>query len=43
MDVTMLIETLVQALDETFDHHHGMYLDKGTSLFETVDALTAAE
>jgi len=29
--------------EETFEKHHGIYLDKGTSLFETLDTITAAE
>jgi hypothetical protein len=30
-------------LDETFDNVHGYFLDKGTSLFETLAAISAAE
>ena len=30
-------------LDETFESHHGIYLDKGTSLFETLDTISALE
>ena len=30
-------------LEETFENHHGVYLDKGTSLFETLDTITAQE
>src|SRR5512143_3841838 len=30
-------------LDETFVQHHGIYLDKGTSLFETLATISAAE
>ena len=30
-------------LDETFDSVHGIYLDKGTSLFETLAAISAEE
>lgn len=30
-------------LDETFETVHGIYLDKGTSLFETLATITAAE
>ena len=29
--------------DETFAQHQGVYLDKNTSLFETLDTITAAE
>ena len=30
-------------LDETFDNVHGYFLDKGTSLFETLATISAAE
>src|SRR5512135_1638934 len=30
-------------LDETFVQHHGIYLDKGTSLFETLATINADE
>ena len=33
--------TIFTVLDETFEHVHGIYLDRGTSLFETLDTLTA--
>jgi hypothetical protein len=29
--------------EETFEKHYGAYLDKGTSLFETLDTITADE
>jgi hypothetical protein len=35
--------TLYALLDETFDNVRGYYLDKGTSLFETLAAISAAE
>lgn len=38
-----LIGAVSAILDETFEHHHGIFLDKGTSLLETVDALSAEE
>ena len=34
---------LIALLDETFDQVHGFYLDKGTSLFETLADVTAEE
>jgi uncharacterized membrane protein len=34
---------LYTLLDETFDNVQGIYLDKGTSLFETLAAISAAE
>ncbi|MBC7930710.1 MAG: DinB family protein [Rubrivivax sp.] len=34
---------LFECLDETFDQHHGVYLDKGTSLFETLETTSAEE
>ncbi len=30
-------------LDETFDNVHGIFLDKGTSLFETLETISAEE
>ena len=35
--------TIIEILDETFDTHHGQYLDKGTSLFETLATISSAE
>jgi hypothetical protein len=35
---------LFQLMNETFEpKHHGIYLDAGTSLFETLDTVSAAE
>ncbi|MCB0228700.1 MAG: DinB family protein [Anaerolineae bacterium] len=34
---------LLEALQETFESHHGIYLDKGTSLFETLDGISSVE
>lgn len=34
---------LYSLLDETFDNVHGYYLDRGTSLFETLATVTDAE
>ena len=35
--------TLLQLIDETFSVVHGMYHDKGTTLYETLDGVTAEE
>jgi hypothetical protein len=35
--------TLYALLDETFDEVHGHYLDRGTSLFETLATISAEE
>lgn len=35
--------TLLELIEETFAKHHGMFLDKGTSLYETLDGVTAEE
>jgi DinB superfamily len=35
--------TLLEFVDETFSQVHGMYLDKGTTLYETLETVTAAE
>ena len=32
-----------EILDETFENHHGIYLDRNTSLFTTLETITAAE
>jgi hypothetical protein len=34
---------LLLCLDETFVRVHGMYLDKGTTLFETLEGISAVE
>ena len=36
-------EAVLLALDETFENVHGMYLDRNTSLFETLATITAEE
>ena len=36
-------KALLMLLDETFDKVHGIYLDKNTSLFETLAGITADE
>src|SRR5262245_64289280 len=35
--------TLLQFIDETFSQVHGMYLDKGTTLYETLEGVSAEE
>jgi hypothetical protein len=34
---------LLDIFEETFETHHGIYLDKGTSLFETLNQISAEE
>ena len=34
-----LLNEIMDILDETFEHHHGIFLDKGTSLFETLEQI----
>lgn len=36
-------QALLMLLDETFESVHGIYLDKGTSLFETLAGISAEE
>jgi hypothetical protein len=36
-------QELFDILEETFETHHGVYLDKGTSLFATLDQISADE
>ena len=38
-----LVQELLDILDETFENHHGIYLDRGTSLFETLETIDARE
>lgn len=37
------LTNLFSLLDETFDNTHGIYLDKDTSLFRTLETVSAAE
>ena len=39
----LFTDELFPLLEETFAQVHGIYLDKGTSLFETLDTITAEE
>ena len=38
-----LVQELLDILDETFENHHGIYLDKGTSLFQTLETIDAQQ
>ena len=38
-----LLNNLFSLLDETFDNTHGIYLDKDTSLFRTLEIVSAME
>ena len=41
--VARLKKPLLRCLEETFSEVHGIYLDKGTTLFETLNSITADE
>ncbi len=43
IDQEHVTQDLFDILDETFVTHHGVFLDKDTSLFETLETITAAE
>ena len=43
IDQTLFATELFDILDETFETHHGIYLDKGTSLFQTLATINADE
>jgi len=43
IDQVQIIQDLFDVLDEAFVTHHGIFLDKGTSLFETLETITAEE
>jgi hypothetical protein len=39
----LFTENLFALFEETFEKHHGIYLDKGTSLFETLETISSDE
>jgi hypothetical protein len=43
IDQEHIVPDLFDILDETFVTHHGIFLDAGTSLFETLETITAEE
>ena len=43
IDQKYITENLFDLLDEVFVTHHGIFLDKGNSLFETLETIAAAE
>jgi hypothetical protein len=43
IQVEVFKQALQQLLEETFDNVHGAYLDKGTSLFETLATVSAED
>jgi hypothetical protein len=43
IDQEYITQDLFDVLDEAFVTHHGIFLDEGTSLFETLETITAAE
>ena len=43
IDQEQFTKELFDILDETFVTHHGIFLDKNTSLFETLETISAAE
>jgi hypothetical protein len=40
---TNFTTNLFDLLDETFENHHGIFLDKGTSLYDTLATIDASE
>jgi hypothetical protein len=42
IDPQVFTKELFEILDEAFVTHHGIFLDRGTSLFETLEAIDAA-
>ena len=43
IDQEHIVPDLFDFLDEAFVKHHGIFLDAGTSLFETLETITAEE
>jgi hypothetical protein len=41
--VELFKKEFFECLDETFEQVHGIYIDKGTSLFETLESVSAEE
>lgn len=41
--LTRFKRELFECLDETFERHHGIYLDKNPSLFENLANISASE
>ncbi len=41
--IELFKKELFACLDETFSQHHGIYLDKGTSLLETLESVSAED
>ncbi len=43
IDQQLVTQNLFDVLDEAFVKHHGIFLDANTSLFETLETISAAE
>ncbi len=43
VSIELFKKEFFECLDETFAHHHGIYLDRGASLFETLKSISAAD
>ena len=43
MDTAQFKQIVLGLLTETFETHHGIYTEKGTSLLETLETISAAE
>ena len=43
IDQNKFTEALFELLEEVFETHHGIFLDQGTSLFETLETINASE
>lgn len=43
IDQTQLVNEIFDVLEETFEAHHGIYLDKDTSLFQTLEEIDAEQ
>jgi hypothetical protein len=43
ISVEKFTKEVFEALDEIFEHHHGIALDRGTSLFRTLESVSAEQ
>lgn len=41
--IELFKQELFKSQEETFQSHHGIYLDRGTSLLETLDAVSSED
>ena len=43
IDQGLFVSNLFEILDETFENHHGIFLDRGTSLLQTLESISPTQ